>query len=91
MYTVILLLAALIGVVFGFFIFRVLVRSKWFAHLIGGAVEPPPVTSDEVIQRLKAAKAGAHRRVGECNSAACKSRQIASELRRELRRQRPEL
>jgi len=48
----ILLLLALIGLVFGFFLYRTLIRSRGFAKLIGGTIETPPETPGEVINRL---------------------------------------
>jgi len=87
----ILLLIALLGLSLGFLIYRALIHSVKFARLIGGAVEPTPETPDEVMQRLKDAKANALKRAGHYTSDACKSKDAAAAIRRELRRNRPKL
>ena len=82
----ILLLLALLGLVFGFFLYRTLIRSERFAKLIGGAVEPPPETPDEVIDHLSSAEGRARNRADSCDTAACEARKAAAEIRRRLRR-----
>jgi len=85
MYTAILLLVALVGVVFGFLVYRVLVRSERFARLIGGAIEPPPETPEEIVNRLRSEKLRATGCAGKCRSAADKARAAADKIDSELR------
>lgn len=85
MYEAILLLLAMFGIVFGFFIYRILIRSKSFARLIGGAVEVPPETPNEVINRFRAEKSKARNCVGKCRTAATKANRAARDINRELR------
>jgi len=80
----ILLLLALIGLIFGFFLYRVLVHSKRFAKLIGGAVEPPPETVDEVINRLDDIEGQAHDHATRCDATARMAKDAGIEIRRRL-------
>jgi len=81
----ILLLLALIGLVIGFLVYRALIHSARFAQLIGGAVEPPPETPDEVLRRLRTEKDHAGKCAERCKTAACKSCQAVADIQRELR------
>lgn len=86
----ILLLLALVGLIFGFFLYRALVRSKRFAELIGGTVEPPPETTDEVINRLDDAEYQALDRVARCDATARMAKDAGIKIRKRLpKRKRP--
>jgi hypothetical protein len=57
------LLLVLVG---GIFVYRYLIRSKWFTQLIGG-VEIPPTTDDEVVTRMTTAEQEARLRLEPSN------------------------
>jgi len=82
----ILLLLALIGLVFGFLLYRTLIRSRGFAKLIGGAVETPPETPAEVINRLNTAESQARNRADNCKTVAQAAENDGIEIRRRLHR-----
>lgn len=84
----ILLLLALIGLVLGFFLYRALVRSERFAKLIGGAVEPPPETTDEVISRLNDVGYQASDRAARCDTTARMARDAGIKIRERLPRKK---
>ena len=84
----ILLLLALIGLIFGFFLYRALVRSERFAKLIGGTVEPPPETVDEVINRLDDAGYQALDRAARCDTTARMARDAGIKIRERLPREK---
>lgn len=84
----ILLLLALIGLVFGFLLYRTLIRSTRFARLIGGAVEPPPETPSEVINRLDEVGYQALDRADRADVAARDAREAGVRIRERLPRQR---
>ena len=85
----ILLLLALIGLIFGFFLYRTLVRSKRFAKLIGGAVETPPETPDEVINCLDNAENRAHASAERADAAVRMANDAGVKIRRRLNRPAP--
>lgn len=86
MYFAIFLLVAMIGLVLGLLLYRMLVRSKSFGRLIGGVIEPPPPeTPQEVVNRLRAEKERAHSCVGQCRQKAAEAGRSADEIREELR------
>lgn len=78
----ILLLLALIGLIFGFFLYRVLIHSKCFAKLIGRAVEPPPETVDEVINRLDDAESQARDHATRCDTTAHMAKDAGIKIRK---------
>ncbi len=80
----ILLLLILIGLFFSFFLYRALVRSERFAKLIGGAVEPPPETADEVIARLDDVGDQALDRAARCDTFARMARDTGIKIRERL-------
>lgn len=84
-------LIALFGLVVGILVYRGLVRSKRFTNLIGGIVEPPPETADEIVKRLRTEKSRARDCAGKCKTAARKAHETTREINRELgaRRRRP--
>ena len=82
----ILLLLVLIGLVFGFLLYRVLIRSKCFAKLIGGAVELLPETPDEVINRLDDAESRACNCADRCDANAHRYADANIKIRKQLRK-----
>lgn len=86
----ILLLLALIGLIFGFFLYRTLIRSERFAKLIGGAVEPPLETVDEVINRLDDIGGQARDHATHCDATARMAKDAGIKIRKRLpKRKRP--
>ena len=78
----IILLLTLAGLVIGLFVYRTLIRSKSFANLIGGVIEPPPETPDEVIRHLDGATSHADDCADRCDATARSARGDALAIRR---------
>ena len=86
----ILLLLALIGLILGFFLYRALVRSERFAKLIGGTVEPPPETTNEVISRFDDVEGQARNHATRCDTTARMAKDAGIKIRKRLpKRKRP--
>ncbi len=75
------LLLVLVG---GIFVYRYLIRSKWFTHLIGGVVEIPPTTDDEIVTRMTTAEREARQRAVDLEVEASSKHRTAQRMRRKV-------
>lgn len=75
------LLLVLVG---GIFVYRYLIHSKWFTQLIGGVVEIPPTTDDEVVTRMTTAEREARQRATDLEVEATIKQWTAQRMRRKF-------
>jgi len=68
----------------GVLVYRCLIRSQWFARLIGGVVETPPVNDEEVVKRMTTAESAARKRAADLESEATVKQRTARQMRKKL-------
>jgi hypothetical protein len=81
-------LLLLIVVLLGLFIYKALVRSRWFARFVGGIIEPP-ADGAEVVDRLQADREAARRASNEAATKADEQARLKKELEEASREIKP--
>jgi hypothetical protein len=70
----------------GLFLYRWLIRSRWFAHLVGGVIEVPPTNDEEIVTRMTTAEMEAQQRARDLEKEASCSQRTADRMRRKIGR-----
>ncbi len=68
------------------FIYRWLIRSKWFSHLIGSLSSPPPETPEEVIREVVHAQRSAWDYVDDDRENIAEAKKDIAKVKRQVRR-----
>ena len=77
-------LVVLITLAIGVLVYRYLIRSQWFTRLIGGVVEVPPTTDDEVVHRMTTAESVARQRAVDLEVEVAAKKRTAQRMRRKV-------
>jgi hypothetical protein len=80
----IFLLIAVFGLFFGLIVYRCLLHSKRFARLVGGVIEPPAETPNEVLDQYIQAGDHAKEYANDCDARAQAAQKDALVIRDRL-------
>lgn len=78
-------LLVILALMFAVLVYRGLIHSRWFARLVGGVLEAPPETDQEVLARMNQAESAAHRAAEAAEEEAAAKKKSAAALRKRTR------
>lgn len=81
-------LLVLATILFGLLLYKLLVRSRWFAGFVGGIIEPP-AAGMEVVDRLQADRDSAAQAADEADLEATRQARLKKDLEEASREIKP--